>query len=113
VSPEEKDRRDKSDMQALLTRSEFTRFLFRVIQTSGILMTATDGSENQLLKQGRRNLGLEILAMVEAGQPAMHPEGLPILTLIQALREEANQPQEKPNGRRNPDRYSSDDDSDD
>jgi hypothetical protein len=48
--------------------------------------------------------------MVEAGQPVPHADGLPILTLIQTLREEATQPLEKPNVRRTNDRYNSDGD---
>ena len=89
--------RDKSDARLLLARPEFQRFLWRVIQSSGILSPATDGSTDRHLAyaEGRRNLGLEILAMAEQGQPASHPNGQPILTIMSALREEANQPQEK------------------
>jgi hypothetical protein len=97
----------RKDMLFLVGREEFRRFLFRVIQTAGILAPTTDGSVDRHLAydEGRRNLGLDILAMAEAGQPVPHPGGLPVLTLIQVLREEANQqPQENKRGRRN-DRY--------
>jgi hypothetical protein len=107
MTPDERDKRDRSDIQFLVQRAEFARFLFRVIQTARIFETATDGSNDEAAAAlARRNLGLEILAMVEAGQPVPHPDGLPILTVLQALREEANPPpQEKPSGRRNQDRY--------
>jgi hypothetical protein len=89
--------RDKADMVFLNARPEFARFLWRVIQKSGIFDIATDGSTDRHLAyaEGRRNLGLDILAMAEQGQPASHPNGQPILTILQVLREEANQPQEK------------------
>ena len=96
----------KADMKALLAHPPFARFLWRVIQSSGIFSPATDGSEGRDLAvaaQARKNLGLEILAMAELGQPASHANGQPILTILQVLREEANQPQEKAHGR--PDRY--------
>lgn len=102
MTPDERDKRDRSDIQFLLHRPEFSRFLWRVIQSARIFDRTTDGSESRLLDEGRRNLGLEILEMVEAGQPVPHPEGLPVLTIIQTLREEANPPpQEKKRGRRN------------
>jgi hypothetical protein len=104
------DKQDKADAMFMLAHAETRRFLWRVIQSAGILSPATDGSKDRHLAyaEGRRNLGLDILAMVETGQPISHPEGQPILTLIQVLREEANsQPQEKPSGRRN-DRYDRD-----
>lgn len=98
------DARDREDMIFLLKRPEFVRFLWRVIQSAGILRATTDGSIDRHLAydEGRRNLGLDILAMVETGQPVPHPEGLPVLTLLQTLREEANsQPQENKRDRRN------------
>lgn len=92
----------RSDMEFLNSRPEFRRFLWRVIQRAGILTPATDGSEGRHLAyaEGRRNLGLEILDDAETGQPVAHPESLPILTLIQALREETQQqPQETRRGK--------------
>ena len=106
------EQRDKADAQFMLAHVETRRFLFRVIQLSGILSAATDGSIDRHLAyaEGRRNLGLDILAMVELGQPQSHPDGLPILSMIQILREEANsQPQEKPTRDRY-DRYDRSDD---
>lgn len=97
------DKQLREDMQFLNQREEFRRFLFRVIQISGILSRTTDGSGERDLSydEGRRNLGLQILEMAETGQPVAHPEGLPLLTLMQALREEAQAKPEKPNVRRN------------
>jgi hypothetical protein len=87
-------RREKADVTFLLKQPQFLRFLWRVIQASRIFTTAqTDGSEGAVHAEvARRNLGLAILEMVEAGQPAASPTGEPILTLIQTLREEANPP---------------------
>lgn len=93
------EQREIADAKFMLDHVETRRFLWRVIQSSGIFSAATDGSKDRHLAyaEGRRNLGLDILAMVETGQPVSHPDGLPILSVIQILREEANQqPQEKP-----------------
>jgi hypothetical protein len=105
------DKRDRDDMRFLASRGEFKRFLFRVIQASGLFQRTTNGTDTRNLDyfEGRRSLGLELLDMAEQGQPIAdaHPAG-PLLTLIQALLAETNQPAtEKPNGRRNQrnDRY--------
>ena len=97
MSPDERERREKADMVELLKLPEFHRFVWRVIQSAGIFARTTDGSVDRHLAfdEGRRHLGLEILSMVEDGQPVRHPDQIPVLTLIQTLREEANQPQEK------------------
>ncbi len=101
---------ERSDMEFLMRRGEFQRFMWRVIQASGLLSRTTDGSEgrNLAFDEGRRNLGLDILDMAEKGQPIpdAHPDG-PLLTLIQVLREETQKPPaERPNDRTKPDRYS-------
>ena len=99
------DRQIKTDMEALLLRPEFRRFLWRVIQMAGIFEPVANGADGRnLIDEGRRNLGLEILADAELGQPVAHPDQIPILTMIQVLREEAQeQPTEKPHAKR--DRY--------
>jgi hypothetical protein len=113
---------DKSDMEFLLNRGEFRRFLFAVIQKAGIWEATTDGSvERTFLGIGRRQLGLEILDMAELGQPVAHPDKIPVMTLLQVLREETQQPQEKPNAKGRTSQYNrqreldepSDDDADD
>jgi hypothetical protein len=86
------DRQRKADMGKLLALPEFRRFLWRAIQSSGIFDVTTDGSDSRhLVAEGRRQLGLELLADAEMGQPVMHPDRIPILTAIQVLREEAQQ----------------------
>lgn len=103
----------REDAEFLLSRAEFRRFLFEVIQSAGIIgnMVAADGQSvrHQSLEwhEGRRSLGHEMLLMVEQGQPdaLLHPDGLPVATLDAVLREAMN-PKEKPRGRRNSnDRY--------
>jgi hypothetical protein len=112
MTPEDREKHNKSDLEHLLGQPQFQRFLLRAIQLTGFFETATDGSHDGAVERlARRNLGLDILAMVETGQPAQHPDGIPVLTLLQILREEATQPLEKPNVRRNPsNRYESDGD---
>lgn len=90
----------KQDAQYLIERPEFRRFLFSVIQSCGFF-SATNGSDPATsFAEGRRSLGLDILAMAETGQPAEHPDRIPILTLMQVLREEAQSKTEKPNGKK-------------
>lgn len=115
MKPDNRDKRDRDDIVFLTGRAEFRRFMWRVIQTARIFTRTTDGSEGRILAfdEGRRSLGLEILEMVEAGQHVPHPDGLPILTLIQIMHEEANQPaKEDTSGRRQYDRNSDLDDGD-
>ena len=86
----------KQDCEHLLTQAQFRRFLFRLIQTAGIFSPTTNGSDGRNLDhfEGRRHLGLEILAEVAGAQPVADPEGY--LTLLQVLREEAQQTPEEP-----------------
>lgn len=92
--PVDREKQERSDIGFLIQRPEFRRFLWRVIQTSRIFNPAsTDGSDKRDLDEGRRDLGLEILSMVEDGQPIAHRHpGGPILTVAMALNEEINQP---------------------
>lgn len=94
------DKQARSDMAFLLNRPEFRRFMLPVIQEARIFQSTTDGSDgrNLAFDEGRRSLGLDILAICERGQPAQHPESLPIFTIMQVFREETqSQPTEKPN----------------
>lgn len=96
------DKQIRSDMEFLSARAEFRRFLWRAIQMGGFFdHTGAGKSERDLgYAGGRRDLLLELLADAELGQPATHPEAIPILTTIQILREEAQQPRtEKAKGR--------------
>ena len=87
------DKQARIDMEFLNSRPEFRRFLWRVIQMAGILEPSTDGSDTRHPRyfEGRRNLGLEILADAEQGQPVPHPDAIPVFTAIQILREVAQQ----------------------
>lgn len=105
---DDRERQEKSDLEFMLRSPECRRILYLIsIQMARLLEPTTDGSEGRHLSywEGRRNLGLEILALFETAQPATHPGGLSILTLIQLLREEAQKPSEKPNATRRHDRY--------
>jgi hypothetical protein len=98
-------------MELLLQRPEFLRFIFELIQISGVLSATTDGSVGRDLAyfEGRRNLGLEILDLVEAGQPVeRHPLG-PILTLMQVFREETLKPTETQNAQAKSSRFNRND----
>lgn len=100
----------KADMSWLMQQEQFRRFIFRAIQKAGIF-SATNGSDERThVSLGRRQLGLELLAECEIGQPAQSGDGTPILTLIQVLREEA---QQQPKERKHAERYSRTDDLDD
>lgn len=106
------------EMAELLGSPTFRKFLFRVIQMSGIMAPATNGSDGRNLDvfEGRRCLGFDILREVDRGQPQPLQHPLSIMTWLAALSEEATHtPTEKPNGRRS-NRYSDitgDDGSDD
>jgi hypothetical protein len=92
----------QADITDLIKQPAFRRFLFHAIQISGIFEASANGTEERTsFRDGRRSLGLDLLREVDAAQPVPNPSGIPMLTLIQVLREEAQStPQEKPNGRR-------------
>lgn len=99
---------ETADLFDLIERPGFRRLMLRVIQMAGIFSATTNGSDSRhLYNEGRRSLGLEILRLLEAAQPAQGSSGNPTLTLIQLLREEAQSPppERQKNGRR-PDPYS-------
>lgn len=108
----------QSDMEFLMGRAEFRRFLFRSIQTAGILShttRATTGSDGRDLAfaEGRRSQGFDILAEAALGQPEQvrGRDPLNLMTLIAALTEEVQAPpEETKSGRR--DRYGQEDDPD-
>lgn len=94
------------DMAKLMALPAFRRFLFRSIQSAGILAPTTNGTDGRNLDfyEGRRSLGFELLRDADTAQPGdlQHPHS--IMTLIAVLREEANPtPKEKTRGTR--DRY--------
>lgn len=91
----------ETDMEELIALPAFRRFLWRSIQSAGILSQATNGADGRDLSyaEGRRSQMLAMLSDVEAAHPAAlrHPHN--IMTLIAVLREEANPaPKEKKSG---------------
>lgn len=97
-----------ADMAALMDLPAFRRFLFRSIQSSGLLRysgasaNGTDGRD-LAFAEGRRSLGLELLRDAEAAFPAPLQQPPYAHVMIAVLAEGASQPSEKPNARR--DRY--------
>lgn len=94
----------ETDMAELMEMRSFRHFLFRSIQKAGILSTATNGADGRNLDflEGRRSLGFELLREADLGLPPVARSDLCILTMIAALREEAETPA-KPEKKR--DRY--------
>ncbi len=109
---------ERVDMVWLMEQPQFRRFLFRSIQTAGILTyraSTANGSDGRDLAyaEGRRSLGLDILRDADAALPAplQHPSHAHTLAAIMA---EASQIQsEKPNARHKRDRYDDIDGDDD
>ncbi|MDH7973692.1 hypothetical protein QH494_15985 [Sphingomonas sp. AR_OL41] len=95
---------ERDDKLALLKLPAFQRFLFDLIQRAGIFEATANGTDGRnLFFEGRRSLGLEILRDLDEAQPAQLAGGIPVLTLIQLLREVAQStPKEKPVARRHP-----------
>lgn len=105
---------ETAEREQLLELPAFRKHLFRLIQTAGILSGTTNGADGRnLVIEGRRNLGLDILRDAARGIPCDDPEAALNLLLIQVLREGAQStPQEKPRGRRSRDSDDRDDDRD-
>ena len=58
------------DLQSLLANPLFKEFLFEAIQLAGIWGAANGHDPRDLaFFEGRRSLGLDLLQMVDAGQP--------------------------------------------
>lgn len=94
---------DKVDRSHLMTLPAFRRFMtLHAIQMAGIFSATATGSDGRnLFLEGRRSLGLDMLRDLDEAQPIQSPSGIPVLTVLQLLREDAqSNPQEKPNGRR-------------
>lgn len=100
------DKQTKADLEELLARPGFLRFLHRcAIQTGGIYAQkapTADGTDSRnLFDEGRRSLGLDILHDAARGIPVDDPEAAFGLLMISVLREAAQTQQEQPRGRRN------------
>lgn len=103
------DKSEQADMERLVERPEFLRFLGRVVAAAGIHAAATTGTDGQRWAgEGRRDLGLTILHDAARGVSTDNPAGPFSELLIQVLREEAQAAiTETTRGRRG--RYSDDD----
>ena len=89
----------RADLQALLRLPAFRRFLFRIVESSGIA-ASTYGTEGHLLyREGARSLGLDILRWVSEAHPTPEHPGVPVNALLTIL-SEANltDPTTKENG---------------
>lgn len=97
------EKQERAEMEALLAMPGFRKFLYRSIQLAGIHVGTTNGADGRnLIAEGRRNLGLDILHDAARGIPVDDTEAAFSLLLIQVLREGAQSiPEEKPRGRRN------------
>ena len=81
---------DRSDKLTLLENPAFHRFLFAMIEAGGVFdATATAADGRNLFREGRRSVALEMLRDLDTVQPLPNPGGIPIQTLIQTLREQA------------------------
>lgn len=61
------------DLETLLLQDEFLRFLFTVFDTAGMYTAAYSSEEGHLARhEGRRSLGLDILATIEAVRADAH-----------------------------------------
>ena len=94
----------RADLQSLLRLPAFRRFLFRIVESSGIC-ASTYGTEGHLLyREGARSLGLDILRWVSDAHPVQEHTGVPVNVLLTILAE-ANltdpATKEMKNGRRN------------
>ena len=79
---------DKTDGLTLLAIPAFQRFLFSVIQTSGLFEVSANARDGRaLFLEGRRSLGLDIMRAFEDAQSAQSQTGLPVVTIQRAMRE--------------------------
>lgn len=95
--------RQTDDITGLVENPAFRRFLFRIVEASGICIPAAK-DDTALRYEGKRALGLEILGWVNAALPDATPSAQPLAALHLAIAEELN-PKEKRNVRTSNDRY--------
>lgn len=94
----------REDAEYLMGRAEFRRFLFAAIQAAGLLgySNPANGQTGRDLVEGRRSLGLDLLAMADAGQPEPLRSPQALATLDQIIREAMTpKPKDKTRDRRN------------
>ena len=83
----------KSDMDMLVENSAFRRFLFAIVEASGIGIPASK-DDTALRLEGKRALGLEILGWVDEALTNTTSSGQPFAALHLAITE-ALTPKEK------------------
>jgi hypothetical protein len=106
---------EQLDREQLIALPAFLRFLSRSIQSAGIYSGTTNGADGRnLVSEGRRNLGLDILHDAAGAIPLPDPEARLKMLLLSILREDAQStpPPEKPRGRRSRDDSDDNDGSD-
>lgn len=83
----------KAGTALLVERPEFRRFLFRIVEASGIGLSASK-DDTALHREGKRALGLEILGWVEEALPDATTSSQPLAALHLAIAEDLS-PKEK------------------
>lgn len=88
---------EQLDLKQLVEVRAFRRFLFRIIESAGIAISAAK-DDTALRMEGRRALGLEILGWVEGALPDTTGSAQPLAALHMAIAETLT-PKEKRHGR--------------
>jgi hypothetical protein len=100
---------EEAEMKELMELPSFRKFLWRLIQTAGILSPGTNGTVGRDLNwiEGRRSLGFAALQDAERGIPEQARSPDCLLTLASLLREAAQSTPEPKRQRndRSSDRY--------
>ena len=80
-------------MVTLMGDPAFRRFLFRIVDASGMLVAA-NGSEDRHLRfaEGRRSLGFDIFRWADEASSMTHTSALPVNSLAQVLRDAIQPP---------------------
>lgn len=92
--------RDNDDLAALMLQPAFRRFLFRVIESSGIHASAYGSDERRLNGiEGRRSLGFDMLRWADEAQRIGAGDGLATLMQILIEASASTSPSETQNGR--------------
>jgi hypothetical protein len=84
IDPEAQQR---ADMVELMGHRAFHRFLFTVMQRSGIAGVAFGTEVATSYHEGRRSLGIDILRMADDALVVRFPDGLPFAAMSLAINE--------------------------
>lgn len=101
------DKQERSDLQYLMGREEFLRFLARAIQTAGILSQGSNGHDGRDLAfvEGRRSLGFWMLGQANAGLPDVMQSSDNLAALHAIVRAQIQSPKMKDKRDDRPSRY--------